>query len=33
LAIGNKGLALEEYKILEKINPNLANRLLEKISK
>jgi Flp pilus assembly protein TadD len=33
LTIGNKILALEEYKILEKINPNLANILHQKILK
>jgi len=31
LMIGNKSSALGEYKILEKINPDLANILYRKI--
>jgi hypothetical protein len=29
--IGNRGLALKEYKILESINPALANALYQKV--
>jgi hypothetical protein len=29
--VGNRSLALEEYKILKSINPDLANRLSQKL--
>jgi len=33
LIVGNRGLALEEYKILQTINPNLAMTLSPKLMK
>jgi hypothetical protein len=33
LAIGDKVSALEEYKILKKLNPDLADKLYQKIFK
>jgi tetratricopeptide (TPR) repeat protein len=32
IMLNEKGAALEEYRILKDINPNLANKLLEKIN-